>query len=155
MGITMPRDYKAELQSLSAQQDTIIADRDKERGNKKFKCVVCDKLHTISKCDAFTFPTWESGRGYDDDRWWEGEIYIRCPETQSYNRCLFSSPPYGHYSDYDYNADIQFKRIYKSLFKSFIQGEDNKKLNYNMWYNNHYFDQNHKKFDIHVKGVDN
>lgn len=150
----MSRDYKAELQALADQQDKIRADRDKERGNKKFKCVHCDNLHTISKCDAFTFPTWEDGGAYDDGRWWEGEIYVRCPETALYNRCYFKSAPYPHYGEYAYDANEQFKSLYRALFKSLTKGPDNVKLGYSKWQNNTYFDENHKKFDLHVKGVD-
>lgn len=147
-------DYAGLLKALKEQEKAVLLAQDKDRGNRKFKCVHCDKLHIISKCDAFTFPTWESGSGYDDGRWWEGELYVRCPETQLYNRCYFPSPQYPHYGEYDYDANMQFKRMYKSLFKSVTQGEDNRKLNYGMWNNNMYFDENHKKFDIYVKGVD-
>lgn len=146
--------YEQLLADLKEQEKAILADQAKARGNKKFKCTACDKMHTISKCDAFTFPRWESGSGYDDGRWWEGEIYIRCPETQKYNRCYFKSPSYPHYSSYEHSTDMQFKRLYKPLFKTLTQREDDKRLNYSLWDNNHYFDENHKKFDLHVKGVD-
>ena len=146
----MARDFKAELAALHEQSKKIIADQAKERANKKFKCI-CGKMHTISKCDAFTFPTWETGSGYDDGRWYEGEIYIKCPETLRFNRCYFNSPYWPNYDKFDYDADMQFKAIYKPLFKSLTQGEDNKKLNYNLWSNNYYFDENHKKFDLNVK----
>lgn len=147
----MARDFKAELAALDKQRKAIEADQAKARGRKKFKCLFCGKMHAIYKCDAFTFPTWESGSGYDDGRWWEGEIYIRCPETGLYNRAYFPSPQWPHYGKWDYDANMQFKRKYRNLFKSLTQGEDNKKLRYDLWQNNMYFSENHEKFDLHVK----
>lgn len=145
------RDFKAELANLDRQRKAIESAQMKARGNKKFKCLFCDKMHAISKCDAFTFPTFESGCGYEDGRWWEGEIYIRCPETGFYNRAYFNSPQYPNYGKWDYDADMQFKSIYRRLFKSLTEGKDNAKLRYDLWQNNDYFDKNHKKFDLQVK----
>lgn len=148
------RDFKAELADLDARRKAIIADQDRARGNKKFKCVFCNEMHTISKCDAYTFPTWESGSGYDDGRWWEGEFYIVCPKTGKYNRAYFPSALYPHYGKWDYDANMQFKSKYRGLFKSLTQQKDNNKLPYSAWQNNDYFANNHKKFDLRIEGKD-
>ena len=81
------------------------------------------------------------------DTWHEGELQIVCPVTDNKNRVLFNfyDVPWSKRSYYDYNPDMQFRRIYTPLFKEVIRDNDHDER---AWWNNEYFDKHRKKFEI-------
>lgn len=86
--------------------------------------------------------------------WHTGELNILCPDNEYRNRLWYDSKcfvAYHNQEKYDYSVRMQFEHMYRSHLKSII---DDYKENKFQWANNTYMDKNHKKFDIHIKGLD-
>jgi hypothetical protein len=146
-------EIKKRLKALEEEQAELVKSLSETKANLKFLCS-CGKMHTIKKCVAIQTHWYTPPHGCTGgDYWNEGELQIICPDTDFKNRIHFRNHdiPWGHRHDYEYSAEEQFKRNYKPLFKEVIQDHDDDKRK---WWNNDYFDQNHKKFDLNVKGRD-
>lgn len=123
----------------------------KIRSNKSFRCG-CGKMHKIKDCSVIQAHEYVSPHGCSGgDYWREIEIQVICPETDNKNRFLFNNHDvdWDKRGYYDYNPQMQFKRIYLKLFKEIINdfGEDNR-----CYWNNSYVDTNREKFGIKIKG---
>ena len=135
------KDYNKLLNDLAIQQKNLEKEQAEFRGRKKFLCIICRNMHSIASCEAEMFPV------VKHDVYYEGEVYIKCPEEGKYNRCVFNTA-YEDRCGWIRSTREQFYSIYKSLFKSFRVSAENKSLQFSMWENNYYFDQNRKKFDL-------
>lgn len=147
----MATKIQQKLDDLETQTKELLVAQNKGRANKRFPCY-CGKYHTIKNCEVIQTHWYVQPRGCTDgDYWNEGELQIVCPEKDGKNRLLFTSShtfPWEHRSEYDYDAQAQFKRIYKYLFKKVIDDYD---TDTRPWVNNYYFDHNQERFEIKIK----
>lgn len=133
-----------------------------ERSEKEFKCI-CGNVHKTKDCEAIQEHWYESPYSCTDgDYWHEGELNILCPSNDLINEVIFKSKydiPYNKRNILEYSAEMQFKYIYKYLFKTIHN-------NYDKYHNRyflgkpqkiksmHFFDENREYFDLSIKGVD-
>ena len=147
----MTKQILVEIHKCEEEISELTMKLSEKRANLKFKCG-CGKLHKIKDCVVIQSHWYTRPSGCSDgDYWNEGELQIICPATDVKNRAMFSNydVAYENRNRYAYNAEKQFSRIYKPLFKAVI--DDYNKDKRNFW-NIHYFDENHKKFGLHVEG---
>jgi hypothetical protein len=141
------------LAVLATEQSKLLKQLDTQRANKQFKCG-CGKMHRIKNCAVIQDHWYTRPSGCTDgDYWNEGELQVICPDTDKKNRLFFDNydVEWDKRSHYTHNAGQQFSRIYKQLFKEVF---DDYKKDQREWWNNHYFDENHMKFGLHVRGRD-
>jgi hypothetical protein len=142
---------KTRLAELDNQRQSLLAQREVEKANQKIKCL-CGKMHAIKQFTAIQTHWYTSPSGcMGGDHWNTGELQLVCPTTGIKNRLLYNSyykVPYEKRGHYDHNAEMQFNRMYKHLFKEII--DEYKERTVGQWGNNYYVDENHKKFDIAI-----
>jgi hypothetical protein len=141
-----------QLDALSKERDKLLDALDKEHANKQIRCI-CGKMHRIKNCEAIQTYWYTSPHGCTGgDYWNEGELRFVCPDDpEVINRLLFSSSyavPYDKREHYAHNAEDQFKRKYKRLFKSVTDDYDKDHLGIRAV--NYYIDHNHAKFSIDI-----
>lgn len=141
------------LAELATEQSLLEQKLEIQRANKQFKCG-CGKMHRIKNCIVIQAHYYVPPSGCTDGAYWaQTELQIICPDTDKKNRLLFSNHDinWRDRSAYRHNAEEQFKRIYKELFKEVI---DDHEKDTRQWWNNFYIDKNHKKFGLHIEGRD-
>jgi len=133
-----------------------------ERSEKEFKCV-CGNVHKIKDCEAIQEHWYQSPYSCSGgDCWHEGELNILCPSSDLINRVMFNSEYDVEYSlrnKIEYSAQMQYKNIYKYLFKKIHNNYDRYRTPYFLGKpqnikNMHYFDNNRAYFDLSIKGID-
>lgn len=141
------------LAVLATEQQKLEQQLETQRANKQIRCV-CGKMHRIKNCVVIQTHYYVPPSGCTDGAYWgEGELNVICPDVDIKNRLLFSNNDvnWRERNDYKYNAQDQFKCIYKKLFKEVV---DDYKEDTRKWINNYYIDQSHKKFGLCVEGRD-
>lgn len=145
---------RRQIEELDEQRAQLLKDLDAQRSRKRFVCACCKHSHAIRDCDAIQTHWYTHPSGCSDgDFWSTGEVQIICPKTNHKNRVMFgqSKVPYSLRRQYEYNAEMQFRRLYLKLFKSVIEDHDEDRRH---WENLYYFDEHRKAFHLEVKGVD-
>lgn len=141
-----------QLASLEQQRAVLLAKQEAKRSNQMFKCSCCDKFHKIKNLTVIQTHWYEGPHGcMGGDMWHTGEMQVICPTTGVRNRLLYHSTYQVDWrlrSHYAHNAEMQFNRMYKHLFKEVV--DEHKEKTQNRWVNNYYVDENHKKFSIDV-----
>ena len=155
------RIYADESPSQDAEEQQIewkvlLKELEVKRANKIFICAACKSPHVIKDCHAIQTHWYVEPSGCSDgDYWNEGELQILCPTTGVRNRLLFPSQrdmDWERRKQFAYSAELQFKRMYKRLFKSVT--EEHERHTKGTWENNLFVDKNRGYYDIHVEGVD-
>lgn len=147
------KQIKARLAKLIAEHSELLKKMDEKKANLRFRCG-CGRTHRIKDCVAIQTHWYTSPSGCTGGDYWNiGEMQIICPVTDVKNRCMFNNydVDWTKRDDYAYNAEKQFRSQYKGLFKEVIDDYDKDKRG---WWNNFYFDDNHKKFNLYVEGRD-
>lgn len=137
-----------ELKEAKLRKTLVAIERkkDKLRSALMFPCV-CGEIHKINECVVDQMHDYVPPHGCSGgDYWVSGELHITCPVKGLYNRCLFAQPFWKHAGEYDWNAEMQFKRMFKHLFKDVRDVFINRNA-----HNNYFFDRNHQVFGIKVK----
>lgn len=139
------KETQEKIKVLKKQLKGLYDTLEEQKARKKFSCY-CGKRHSIKDCDVVQ-TYWMD---YDGDAHY-GELQIICPVEGGRNRVMFDNfdIPYQKRREYECNLSAQFEQEYKHLFKSVVE-ENRDKTNSN-WYNNYYFDKNHKRFGLSVK----
>lgn len=131
--------------------DQLIEQQKKVRARKTFLCV-CGHIHRIKDCVVIQTHWYVSPSGCTGgDYWNEGELQIVCPNTGQRNRVMFddiSKVQWDKRKDWKYSLEIQFRMIYKNLFKEVVDEHDRSGQR---GFNNYYFEKNAKKFGLERK----
>jgi putative transposon-encoded protein len=145
---------KAIEREIEYAEDTIRRARDKKANilsGKMFRCVACKGNHKIKTCTAVQTHYYVAPYGCSGgDYWNDNDIWILCPKTKIGNRALFLNKydvPYEKRTEYKWNIEAQFKRIYTPLFKDVIEVWRENPYKY---INNDYFEKNSKKFGLSI-----
>lgn len=141
------------LAALNKERAKLSNQLTSQRSNKQFRCG-CGKMHRIKNCTLIQTHWYVSPLGCTEGDYWKtGEMQVVCPDTDNKNRLFFDNydVDWSKRADLEYSAEMQFRYRYTSLFKEVVEdyGKDKRE-----WWNNRYFDKNHEKFGLTVKGRD-
>lgn len=142
--------FKRRLEELKAEQKFLLSQLDKTRSNRMFLCA-CGKHHRIKNCSVIQTHWYTHPHGcMGGDYWNEGELNIVCSDNEEIrNRILFHDnlAEYENRQKYDYNLEMQFKRMYKHLFKGVIDEHEHG----NNGIFTYFFEKNAKRFGLSRK----
>jgi hypothetical protein len=142
---------RQQISSLEDKKQKLLKKLDIQRSRMFFECG-CGRKHQIKTCEIIQTFWYQSPHGcMGGDYWVPGELQIICPDTDHKNRLMFDNydVEWSQRNDYDYSAEEQFKYMYRHLFKNVILDYNKDKRKF---WNNSYFDDNHQKFGLNVKG---
>ena len=129
---------------------------DKKRANKNIECVCCKTKHKIKDLTAIqTYSYVEPYSCSGGDYWNESELMFICPVTEKINRLLFLNIydiPYENRYDPVNNIELQFRNMYKNLFKDCENFYPKKNMYYN-FLNNEYVNKNYKKYGLSIEYI--
>jgi len=140
---------EAQLKEVRQEESQILENIDKRNKKRRIQCGGCSNSHEIGNLTAIQTHWYTSPRGCTEgDYWNEGELQFVCPETGIINRLLFdnSDVPWEERRIYENDPEQQFKRNYKKRFKEVVDSYDEKTPG--KWVNNHYVDENRRKFGL-------
>lgn len=147
MLIKNKKEELAALGALATQEMEVKQAIRAYRGRKTILCA-CLKKHPIHNITLIQDYAWSEGGAYEDGEWYSHTLYIVCPNNPNQVSRLY----WPSYYKVDYplrgqlkwNAEMQFKRLYKDSFKEVVRTE-NQPLRA---VSNHYIDDNLHKYDI-------
>ena len=138
-----------QLKEVRYEENRILSAIDERNKKRIIQCGGCSNSHEIGNLEAIQTHWYTEPHGCTGgDYWNEGELQFVCPETGIINRLLFNNNdiPYEERKIYDNDAEQQFKRKYKKLFKKIVDNYD--KEIYAKRVNNDYVDKSRGKFGL-------
>ncbi len=145
----MPKSLDHQLEDIGEKRGEILKKIEERNARKMIKCASCDKPHQIRTLKSIQTHWYTSPHGCTGgDDWNEGELQFICPETGVRNRLLFDNDdvPWEERKDYENDPEAQFRVKYKKLFRE-VKDEYDKEESYE-FENNHYVDENRKRFGL-------
>lgn len=142
----------AKIKRANDRIEVLNKELDLQRSELEFECTICRAKHRIKDCVALQNHSYTSPRGCSDgDYWTADELWAVCPDHPAYaSRFLFQSyysVPWPSRENYAHNAESQFKRLFKKLFRE-NHDQYREQVKHN---NNFYIDNNHDYFGINIK----